>query len=378
MALRDRLGLFPSRVDGNTSTDESGVIARYLSAPVEPGREFVDSLETRLMTEPVPAMSAVTVEPRSIALRPRFLKLALPASAMAAALAAVLFISLHDGQSTPPLHADVIRDSANNLYNLDTVRYSVSVESEKTICITVIGEVPTREVDGKTYYYRSDRKIFPPDQQTTYGCVGGQPGRHVEERGVYDLREQAFHAESRSTGKGISPVTDPDAFTSERMYIDGVFYARQAGGTWSEIPVESVWDPFTFGGEGSDRAAVGGLNHLMARYENIEIVGTEQIDGATVTHYRATRDFLVGEETVDAWIGLDDGLPRKATLVMIAREHEQPLYWGFPGAPGTELTMGELLLSPDAQVPSAASGSVLYTYTYEFSDFNEPVEIVAP
>ena len=362
------------------AADESGAVASYLSAPVLPGAGFADSLEARLMTEPVLATGSVVArEARRKALRPRFLKLALPGGSIAAAaLAVALFITLQGGESTPPLYADVIRDSAARLYDLETVRYSVSVESEQQVCITVIATSSTREFEGSNYYDWSQSRAIPEEQRTTYGCVGGVAGKHVEERGVYDLVSHAFLAESRGTGKTLFPSDDLDTFTSERMYVDGVFYARQAGGAWNRIPTDAPWIPFAFGGQGDGQVPVGDVEHLMATYENIEIVATEQTGGEIVTHYRATRDFLVGEETIDAWIGLSDGLPRKATIVMVAKEHERLLWYGFPRSEGSRLTMGGLLLSPDSIIPEAEAGSVLYTYTYEFGDFNEPVSIVAP
>lgn len=394
--LRGDQGLSQSKANvGIAPEGENNIVSSYLSAPIPPSRDFTGSLEERLMTEPALAMQSLVNEDPRNAFGMRILKLALPAGAIAAALIAVVFISLRSDDSSPPLHAAVISDSAQKLFELDTLSYHVSVEAEQGVCFTITETVGTRVVDGKTYYDWTQREKLPPETQATYGCLGSFSKKNIVERGVYDLSAGSFSAESRAIGKVLFPVDEADAdrFQSERMYVDGSLYVRQAGGTWNRIPTDAVWKPFAFGTQGDGQVPVADAGQLNAEYENIEIVGIEELNGVEVVHYRASRNLIVGEETIDAWIGLTDGLPHKASIVMTALEHDTPLHWQYPGERRTDVpplkwdfpaedgwvqVMDGLVIIAHERIPSAPVGQALYSYTYEFSDFNEPVSIVAP
>jgi hypothetical protein len=346
---------------------------------------------------------------------------------------AVTLLLLNGGDtSLPPLHANVLRDSALKLYEIETVRYHVSVEAETGTCFTdsfliqpdpeqlaaegpwlfnLFLKTPTPEsspnatAEGVPAPLATPTMRISPESpglwratgptlievggqfysaKPTYGCLG--PGhRHVEERGVYDLRTESFQAESRSTGQAIFPVSpeDVDRYQSERIYVDGKLFARQANGAWRWIPTDYVWRPYVFEGGGGE-APIGDIEQMMASYGDIEIIGPEEMNGVVTTHYRGKRKNFLGVETVDAWIGVDDGLPYRVEIVGVAGGDDSGAADAKPGVTWQGLENSRYPIPSSIGTPTPlpstmySAGKVLYEYTYEFSEFNEPVSIVPP
>jgi hypothetical protein len=282
------------------------------------------------------------------------------------------------------------------LFELKTVEYHVSVEADYSACF-VSGETKWSPIDPDIQFEDlSQQKELPSDLWSqrivpwassshdlpVYGCLGDR--KHVEERGVYNLRSESFQAESKSTGQAIFPVNpeDRDHYQSERIWVDETLYARAASGIWRKIPTNYVWRPFVFESGSRGDVPIGDIGHMMASYEEIEIIGAGPMDGVEAVHYRGQRENPMGVETIDAWIGADDGLPRRVEIVMVSGDHDegwQPtMPWsGLETIPKSEW-LGVGVTPPTASRSPLRPGQVLYTYTYEFSDFNEPVSIVAP
>jgi hypothetical protein len=386
--------------DGDGEPELSGElagVAGVISMPIAPPQDFVSALERRLMGAQV--VRPVEGASRSGILRAPVLRFATPVAGLVAVAAIVTFTLLRDaGSAPPPLHADVIRQSALSLFDLDTVRYVARVETMDTGCYQVFGAALTDEQKAILVA----RGEEPVDTGIIFGCgnsFGMFPEYGIEERGVYDLAHNAFTSEVSEFGSrypvGIDPKSAFDRETGEtvdlfseqfpitRVLVDETLYTRYGEGGWEVRPGYRPWVPFQFPSFNSTPVKIRGvpftdLDYLSKSYDDVEFVGTERIYGKKVFHYRVERVTPGLSNMVETWIGADDGLPRKAVVALkytrqSAEDYQESIRRQIESDPERQ----QFKNAPIFQVGEWSDASV-FTYTYEFSDFNEPVSITAP
>lgn len=359
--------------DGPALPTDLATVAELLTVTFRPHADFVRALETRLLELPAPGRAR---RPRPLDLPSRVLTPSiLRRTAIIAALVAVTVIAvivLSRNQPGPTVaNANVLADAAAKLLNLHTVRYRTLTEVSHGICYSGFN-VPLTEADKAVLVARGEQ---PVDRGILYGCYEG-PQIHLEE-GVYDLDNQAFSATMRLVEgeTGIRSVEGPGPYDpTYRLYVDSRLYSKQEGGDWRIQPTRNRWAPFTF--DGFAQVPVGNLDALKAAYDEVLKLGEEKIDGVRVAHYRASRTSRAGPETVEAWIGIEDGLPRRAVVTVETKNSEEQhlkFITDRLADPANEKYRNDPIIRR-GEWPS--KGTITYTYT--FSDFNEPVEIEVP
>jgi hypothetical protein len=313
-----------------------------------------------------------------------------------AVAAIVTFTLLRDASSAPPpLHADVIRQSALSLFDLDTVRYVARVDTMETGCYTGFNVLLNEEQKAVLIA----RGQEPVDTGVIFGCgnsLGNYPEYSIEERGIYDLAGNAFTSEAHEYGSrhpfsidAVDPNTGQSAFGADsqfpyrRVLLDETLYVREGDSEWEIFENYRPWVPFNFPSFSSTpvdirRVPFTDLQYLSESYDDVEFLGEGRIDGVKVFRYRVERVLPGIERTVEAWIGAEDGLPRKAVVVVrypreSVEEYERALREHIARDPD----LRKYENAPIFQVGEWSDASV-FTYTYEFSDFNEPVSITAP
>lgn len=132
---------------------------------------------------------------------------------------------------------------------------------------------------------------------------------------------------------------------------------------------------------GGTYVGLGGLRHVVRDFRDAVDHGTEDLDGVAVRHYAASKSMPGSSysEEIEVWVGVDDGLPRRAILktylegsnyfensvkarAIATSNDPDSEYYGHPVVTrGTE--------------PDPTSWAEL---EYRFFDFGEPLEIEAP
>lgn len=117
---------------------------------------------------------------------------------------------------------------------------------------------------------------------------------------------------------------------------------------------------------------------MRSQYNNVEIVGTEELEGVDVLHYRAKREGPYGIEVIEAWIGVEDGLPRKAIVNTVMKMPESQFVDQFKESTPLDPISGRDYLADPIIRRGEWPEKRIITYTYIFRDFNEAVEIPRP
>ena len=371
-------------------------IAGVLAMRISPDPEFVSGLRQQLIDSPLPLEQAASRPSARIrSLMPARLRLA--ASGLAVAVLAIggalAFTLLRDtGSAPPPLSADVIKQSALNLFDLDTVRYTARVDVRRFAdCYSAFGALLNEEEKAELAA-RGDEVV---ETGIVYGC-GSPDGTDesvysVEENGVYDLANSEFSSASDQSGSpypaGVTlfdPTRADEYFPAQRVLARETLYTRSGDGEWQVTPNNTPWAPFQFPSfqwaPVTIRAVpVSDLEYLGRSYDSVEFVGEEKLDGVQVFHYRVENVTPGLTHTTEAWVGRD-GLPRRAVVVLAySKNISAESHLGFLlDTLATDPEYGEYRDAPIFQRGEWPDRGPEYTYTYEFSGFNEPVSIVAP
>lgn len=369
-------------------------IAAALSTPITPGASFVSELRARLAAAPVTKLHEIqsATHPDRLA-RPTWIKTAATAATLAgvaAAIAITLTLVRDSGSTPPPVSADVIKQSALNLFDMDTVRYSARVDTRYFNCFNGFN-TPLTDEEKATLAARGEE---PADVGVIYGCGnydGSDNPYTIEETGVYDLVHGEFFSVADDSGNFYPfeftphlPDSGDDYFPAERTLVDGTLYTRSGDSEWKVTPDYEPWVPFQFPSFKQARITIRAvpftdLERLSEPHENVQLVGEEEVDGVEVRHYRVVKAPPgVTPQYIDAWIG-KDGLPRKAIVVIrYSRESQEEYLQNLRDRIANDPELAEWVDGPFFLRGVWPDSGAEFTYTYEFSGFNEPVSITAP
>ncbi|MEX0761306.1 MAG: hypothetical protein WD208_09080 [Dehalococcoidia bacterium] len=292
---------------------------------------------------------------------------------MAVAVTLAMLPLVMDNEGPDVVSADVITESVEALLGLNTVRYEAQTSINHGTCFS-----------GFNTPLTSDEKASLggasiSDTGIVYGCSDGQ--QLTIENGVYDLADGDFSGATQWIQRdGDFRAVDlggRDLLTrsTERVFADGQLYTREGDGEWMLNSTSNIWRPFTF--EGAAQVPIGTLQSLQSGYDEVLKLGIESVDGEELIHYKARRMGSSGPETVETWIGADDGLPRKAVVVLETDNSEEQFVQSIRNNLESDPAFTEFADAPIVRRGEWPSTSVI-TYTYTFTDFNEVVAITAP
>ena len=120
---------------------------------------------------------------------------------------------------------------------------------------------------------------------------------------------------------------------------------------------------------------------MRDQYTSVEELPDETLDGIEVRHIRASKASGAEgtSETVEVWIGIEDGLPRKA--VIERREAFDLMAFIRSSLSDPEVAM-ELAEYADDPIVFRGEGDIpdhrAWQWTFTFHSFNDPVEIEPP
>lgn len=343
-----------------------------LSIRFHPDRRFVGVVARRLREADV---VAGRTRIRSISYRPARPLLVLCSILILAASAGVASWAVLSRYEAHPVHAEVLASAYDGLLSQQSVRYSVQGEVSHGMCSLGFNVPLTKEeLEG----LELDKR--PADGTgTVVRCLPGK--QSFEEQGVYDLAHREFYAKMKPISIGEGGFgRDVETLLMkllERRYVQGRLYVREGDGPWQVQNTSVRWTPFDVEGVGGIPS--GGLGALKKRYDQVEELRDTTLDGVSVKHYRAVREDASSGilETVEVWVGKEDGLPRRALIQVeepyspmemmfrhIDFDDPESEYYQFRDDP--VVIRGEL---PSRRV---------VRWTYTFSDFNTTVHIEPP
>ncbi|MBI4220352.1 MAG: hypothetical protein HY682_09435 [Chloroflexi bacterium] len=354
------------------SPDLAPVVA-LISPHVPPPSRLVNELEARLRSMEVeeegqwPGLS-IPVPSRAMGLGIS----ALIVLATVGVLVALYGLRTREAQASP------LQRAYTSLLSLESLSYRVRGDITPGVCGLLFNAPLTAEE-------RESLKRTTGSDSAVGNVITCQKDAEIDvEQGEYDLVNRAFKArvERKTLGQNLGPdVSAALSQPQERIYVDGTLYAKDGDGPWRVQERDAAWAPFVVGGFG--QIPSGRLDVLTEQYDTVEALPDAAVDGEKLKHFRATRKSPgTGViETAEAWIG-DDGIPRRVVTSL-----------------GTPFSIDEYLAPSlnaarrgfeDPTSPSYAYRNLPFVkrgdiqdvrtveWTYEFNDFNEPVDITAP
>lgn len=318
-------------------------------------------------------------------------------SAFSTALAMVVLVGmanlalwLLDRGPFRPSPAHAMSQAYENLLSVSTVRYTVTGDwSPSNFGIALYAPLTDEELESL------DPEAQPSDRLGTV-VYWSQDLYLYEEQGVYDFDAQTYQSTvSRlPTEEALAayPGLDRRRTMSETVFADGDLYVLDLDRSGYWVQVETGQPPMPFTATAAlGYGPKGGLEPVQDSRSEVAELPVTELDGTKVRHIRATETSADGEsyETVELWIGVDDGLPRKATI-----ERREPLdlieysgeilgllskldvarpRWEVGDVEG-QLPERPVVLRGDGEVPEEQT----WHWEYTFEGFNEPVDIHPP
>ena len=242
------------------------------------------------------------------------------------------------------------------------------------------------DIEISEHYYPADWDAF--EQQTEEDCIvrdgtyrhciyresgtGEEVGQmewgvgtRITAEGAFARPDSVHYTESRkpdrplrlSAPPGLNPVELPAV---EYLYVDGVSWSKTVGGSryWNMSNADGLLGPIAVDlhswgllNPSTSNLYFEGVTHVsgiegtgfLDRYDNVERLGDIVLDGMPVERYLAAS--RVGNETLEIWVGKEDGPVRK-----ISKRLDGETRWDTFSS----------------------------ERTYTFSRFNEPVKMPRP
>ena len=379
-SLLDRLAPPSTEVCEVESDPQFTALVNALSQEITPPAAFVATLEQRLRLANTGSVQSRNERSDTQPHMPYRQVLRGSLVGVSAVILAIVLITApwrHASRSSSGVVvAAALKTAYSNLLATDYVRYEVEGHSNIGNCGRGFNVPLTPEEQAALVADGSTENIG-----TVLSCDLGLDA--FTERGAYDLVNNRYQALRLNAAEPF--FTGPDGFafpakTVERVHVNGQLFLRENGGSWRVELTTSLFLPFVL--EGRIAIPDGRLDTLSAQYDSVEQLEDTETGGVLVRHYRASRSLPDGlaTEVSEIWVGKEDGLPRRVVIQLrepFSLEEHLDL-----------IGLEQQMMDPASEMyeyrddPIVVRGprpeERVVQWTYNFSEFDVPVEIETP